>query len=216
MLALRIIRAQSLMAMLIRTPAILCSVLPHGEHGAVVRLMTADHGLAAAYVAGARGRTLRPVLIPGNLLDVEVRGRAASQLPSARVELVASRGPWLSEPLPSAGIGWACALTASTLPEGHAYPLLHDSLASLLDAICHAPSARGWARVLAGYEVLLLREVGYGTTPAPPPEEPWPDLLARLERQGKAIANRLLADRARDVMGSRAILLDRLRRISGE
>ncbi|HQS96387.1 MAG: DNA recombination protein RecO [Novosphingobium sp. 17-62-19] len=201
--------------MLIRAPAIVCSVRPNGEHGAIVRVMTADHGLAAAYVAGARGRELRPVLIPGNLVAIEVHARASSQLPSARVELVASRGPWLSEPLPSAGITWACVLTASVLPEGHAYPLLHDSLAALLDAICHAPSARGWARVLAGYEVLLLREVGYGAAPVPPPEEDWDSLLARLDRQGKAIANRLLADRAGDVMGARAILIERLRRIGG-
>lgn len=200
--------------MLIRAPAILCASRPHGETGAIVRLLTADHGLAAAYVAGARGRELRPLLIPGNLLEVEVRARIASQLPSARLELVSSRGPWLSEPLPSAGIGWACALTAACLPEGHSYPPLYQGLGALLDAICHAPSARGWARVLAGYEVLLLREVGYGATPAPPPEEAWPDLLSRLERQGKAIGNRLLAERAGDVMGARAILLDRLRRIS--
>lgn len=200
--------------MLIRAPAILCSSRAHGEHGAIVRLMTADHGLAAAYVAGARGRELRPLLIPGNLLAVEVRARTASQLPTARIELLASRGPWLSEPLPSAGIGWACALTAATLPEGHPYPALHDGLAALLDAICHAPSARGWAAVLAGYEVLLLREIGYGAAPAPPRDEPWPDLLARLDRQGTVIANRLLADRASDVMAARTILLDRLRRIS--
>ncbi|OYX61744.1 MAG: DNA recombination protein RecO [Novosphingobium sp. 32-60-15] len=200
--------------MLIRAPAILCASRPHGETGAIVRLLTADHGLAAAYVAGARGRELRPLLIPGNLLEVEVRARTASQLPSARLELVSSRGPWLSEPLPSAGISWACALTAASLPEGHSYPPLYQGLGALLDAICHAPSARGWARALAGYEVLLLREVGYGATPAPPPEEAWPDLLLRLERQGKAIGNRLLAERAGDVMGARAILLDRLRRIS--
>lgn len=200
--------------MLIRASAILCSSRAHGEHGAIVRLMTADHGLAAAYVAGARGRELRPLLIPGNLLAVEVRARTASQLPTARIELLASRGPWLSEPLPSAGIGWACALTAATLPEGHPYPALHDGLAALLDAICHAPSARGWAAVLAGYEVLLLREIGYGAAPAPPRDEPWPDLLARLDRQGTVIANRLLADRASDVMAARTILLDRLRRIS--
>ncbi|MFN3551594.1 MAG: DNA repair protein RecO [Novosphingobium meiothermophilum] len=199
--------------MLIRASAILCALRPHGEHGAIVRVMTADHGLAAAYVAGARGRDLRPVLIPGNLVAVEVRARAGTQLPSARVELVRSRGPWLTEPLPSAGIGWACALTAATLPEGHPYPLLHDSLAALLDAICMAPSARGWARVLAGYEALLLREVGYGAADAPPPEEGWTDLLERLDRQGRTIANRLLADRTGDVMGARTILLDRLRRI---
>ena len=200
--------------MLIRAPAILCASRPHGETGAIVRLLTADHGLAAAYVAGARGRELRPLLIPGNLLEVEVRARTASQLPSARLELVSSRGPWLSEPLPNAGISWACALTAASLPEGHSYPPLYQGLGALLDAICHAPSARGWARALAGYEVLLLREVGYGATPAPPPEEAWPDLLFRLDRQGKAISNRLLAERAGDVMGARAILLDRLRRIS--
>ncbi len=202
--------------MLIRATAILCSARPHGEHGAIVRLMTADHGLAGAFVAGARGRELRPLLIPGNLLEVEVRARGNAQLPSARLELVASRGPWLSEPLPSAGISWACALTAATLPEGHAYPPLYQGLGALLDAICHAPSARGWARVLAGYEALLLREVGYGAAPSAPPEEDWPALLARLDRQGKIIGNRLLADRARDVMGARAILLGRLRRITGD
>jgi DNA repair protein RecO (recombination protein O) len=167
----------------------------------------------AAYVAGARGRELRAVLIPGNTIAVELRARGDSQLPSARIELLASRAPWLSEPLPAAAIGWAAALTAATLPEGHAYPALHDALGALLDAICHAPSARGWARALAGYEALLIREVGYGATPAPPLDEGWEAILARLDRQGTTIGNRLLADRRRDVMGLRTILLERLQRI---
>ena len=96
--------------MLIRAPAILCAARAHGEHGAVVRLLTAEHGLLAGYVAGARGRTLRPVLIPGNLVEAELRARSESQLASARLELVTSRGPWLAEPLASAGIGWATTL----------------------------------------------------------------------------------------------------------
>ena len=199
----------------LRSSAILCAVRAHGEHGAVVRLLTAEHGLLAAYVAGARGRGLRAVLIPGNRVDVEIHVRGASQLPSARVELLESRGAWLGEPLASAGIGWACALSAATLPEGHPYPPLHDALAALLDAICHAPSARGWARALAAYEALLLRELGYGLSGMPPADEAWADLLDRLDRQGKAIGNRLLADQRRDVMGLRAILLDRLKRIAG-
>jgi DNA repair protein RecO (recombination protein O) len=102
---------------------------------------------------------LRPVLIPGNLVAAEFTRRGDARLPSARVELVASRGPWLAEPLPSAGIAWACALTAAALPEGLPLPAIHTALAALLDAICLAPSARGWARALAGYEALLLREV---------------------------------------------------------
>lgn len=202
--------------MTVRSPAVLCAVRAHGEHGAIVRLMTADHGLIAAYVSGARGRELRPVLIPGNALDVEMRGRGNSTLPSARVELVVSRAPWLAEPLASAGIDWATALTAAALPEGHSYPALHAALSALLDAICHAPSARGWARALAGYEALLLREAGYGAATAPPPDEDWPAQLARLDRQGIAIGNRLLADRRGDVMGTRAILLERLKRMTGD
>lgn len=210
-------KPQSPGIMQIRAPAILCASRPHGEHGAVIRLLTADHGLIAAYLPGARGRQLRPLLVPGNLLDAEIRGRSDSQLPTARIELVASRGPWLTEPLAAAGIDWVCTLTASALPEGHPYPALHDALTAVLDAICHAPSARGWARALAAYEALLLREMGYGLSEAQkPPESDWPGLLERLRRQGGAIESRLLADRRRDVMGARAILLDRLKRISGE
>jgi hypothetical protein len=37
-----------------------------------------------------------------------------------------------------------------------------EALDALLTAICHAPSARGWASALVGYETLLMREFGYG------------------------------------------------------
>ena len=62
--------------MLIRARAILCSSRPHGEHGAIVRLLTAEHGLLASYLPGARGRELRPLLVPGNVLDAEINARA--------------------------------------------------------------------------------------------------------------------------------------------
>ena len=204
--------------MSIRTQALLCAARAHGEHGAVVRLMTERHGLVAGYVAGARGRQLRPLLIPGNALDAEIQakgdGRGDGRLPSIRIELVTSRGPWLTEPLASAAIAWASALTAAALPEGHPYPALYHALAALLDAVCHAPSARGWARALAGYEALLLHEAGYGDAAMPPADEPWPDLLARLDRTGRAIGEHLLADRTRTAMATREILLDRLGRIA--
>ena len=44
------------------TKAIVCALRNHGEHGAIVRLVTPDHGLVAAYVRGARGKRMRPVL----------------------------------------------------------------------------------------------------------------------------------------------------------
>ncbi len=143
-------------------PAIVLSLRAHGEHGAIVRLMTAEHGLQAAYVRGARGRRMRPVLIAGNEVAARLRARTDSQLPQAEIELVHSRGPLLAEPLPAAAIEYATALTAIALPEGQPYPRLHAALEALLAAIEAAPAASGWGAALVRYELLLLAELGFG------------------------------------------------------
>ncbi len=197
----------------IRAPAILCAARPHGETAVIAQLLTADYGLVAGYVAGGRGRQLRPVVIPGNLVEIELRSKSASQLPFARLELVESRGPWLGEPLPAAAIQWATALTATALPERHPYPSLWSALGGLLDAICHAPSARGWARALAGYEMLLLRELGYGGAGGVPEGE-LPEILATLGRLAAPLDHYLLADRRGDVMAARTRLLELLGRMA--
>ncbi|MEH6756403.1 MAG: DNA repair protein RecO [Parasphingorhabdus sp.] len=146
----------------LRTLAIICSVRPHGEHGAVVRALTPENGLIAGYVRGARSRTMRPVLIPSNIVQADYRVRTEDQLASMTAELQQSRGPYLGEPLASAALDWVTALTAATLPEEHSYPQLYSALSALLDAICSAPSAKGWAVALVRYELLLLSELGFG------------------------------------------------------
>jgi DNA repair protein RecO (recombination protein O) len=148
--------------MRIETPAIVCALRTHGEHGAVVRLMTPDDGLQAAYVRGARGRRMRPVLMAGNVVQAQLASRTDTQLPQATVELVHSRGPLLSEPLPAAAIEWVSVLTAMALPEGQPYPNLYSALDAVLDAIEAAPSASGWGAALVRYELLLLTELGFG------------------------------------------------------
>src|SRR5689334_12006451 len=144
------------------TRAIVCALRNHGEHGAIVRLMTPEQGLVAAYVRGARGRRMRPVLIAGNVVQAELTARTETQLPQAAIELVHSRGPLLSEPLPAAAIEWATVLTATVLPEGQPYPPLYQALEGLLDAVEAAPSASGWGAALVRYELLLLAELGFG------------------------------------------------------
>lgn len=196
----------------ISSPAIVCVTRAHGETAAVVRFLTPAYGLIAGYVAGARGRNLRPVLIPGNLVEIELRSRTDAQLPFARVELVQSRGPWLAEPLPSAALAWATALTAAALPERQAYPALYSALSALLDAVCLAPSARGWVPGLIAYETLLLREMGYGGA-VPQPGADWAATLAAFDGLTSQLASYGLAERDRDVMGTRAVLRDRLARI---
>ena len=148
--------------MRVETRAIVCALRNHGEHGAVVRLMTPERGLVAAYVRGARGRRVRPVLIAGNAVEAQLSARTDTQLPQATVELVHSRSPLLSEPLPAAAIEWVTVLTATTLPERQPYPQLYQALEGLLDAIEAAPSASRWGAALVRFELLLLSELGFG------------------------------------------------------
>jgi DNA repair protein RecO (recombination protein O) len=148
--------------MRIETTAIVCALRGHGEHGGIVRLMTPEHGLQAAYVRGARGRRMRPVLMAGNLVEARLSSRTDTQLPQATIELIHSRGPLLTEPLPAAAIEWSTVLTATVLAEGQPYPPLYAALEGLLDAIDASPSASGWGSALVRYELLLLAEMGFG------------------------------------------------------
>ena len=197
----------------LRAPAILIAARQHGETAVIARLLTAEYGMVAGYVAGGRGRLLRPVMIPGNVVDLQLSAKSESQLPFAKVELVASRGPWLAEPLPAAAISWVCALTASALAERQPYPSLYDALGGVLDAICNAPSARGWAGALVGYEMLLLRELGYGGEGARP-EGDLPTITAAMDQLKPALQHYLLADRRGDVMAARDRLREMLERMN--
>ena len=67
----------------LRAPAILLSARPHGETAVVARMLTEEHGVVAGYVAGGRGRNLRPVVIAGNLVALcdRDRNRADGMVP---------------------------------------------------------------------------------------------------------------------------------------
>ena len=142
--------------------ALVLATRSHGEHGAIVRLMSEEKGLVTAYVRGARGRRLGPVLLAGNSVRVQLAVRNESQLAQATVELAHSRAPLLTEPLPAAAIAWISALTASALPEEQPFPHLHAALTGLLDAIEAAPAASRWGAALVRYELLLLSQLGFG------------------------------------------------------
>lgn len=144
------------------TIATILALRPHGEHGAIVKMMTPEHGLQAGYVRGARGRQLRPVLLAGNEVSATLSSRTEGQLAQATVELSHSRAPLLAEPLPAAAIDWLCALTATALPEAQPYPRIYTALDGLLAAIEAAPAASGWGAALVRYELLLLAELGFG------------------------------------------------------
>ncbi len=135
----------------IRAEALILAVRMHGEHGAVVRCLTAEHGLQPGYVRGGRSTRLRPVLQPGNLVLGDWRARTDSQLAGLTAELVHSRAPLFEQPLPAAAIDWVTALTAGALPEAQPYPAIFATLSAMLAAIEAAPAARGWGAALVRF-----------------------------------------------------------------
>ena len=200
--------------MRLTTRAIILSLRTHGEHGAVVRMLTPSEGLVAAYVRGARGRRMRPVLVAGNEVEARLTARTEAQLPQAEVELTKSRASMMTEPLPTAGIAWVTALTAQALPERQPYPALYQGLSGLLDAIIAAPSASGWGPALLAYEMLLLAELGFGLE-AEQMRQAAGDWLPGLTLTGRRI-RRDLTDRNDDpAWDARERLMVRLRRATG-
>lgn len=203
----------------LRVEALILAVRHHGEHGAIVRALTAAHGLQAGYVRGGRSSRIRPILQPANRVIGEWRSRTDDQLASLTVELVTSRAPLYAAPLPALALEWVTSLTAAALPEAQPYPRLHAALDGTIAAIEAAPAARGWALALARYELLLLAELGYGLErdTLPPaltsgiaPE--WNEILGALALTGDALARHILVDRRAVALDARARLVDRLKR----
>ena len=188
--------------------AIICAVRPHGEAGAIVRGLTAEHGMLAGYVQGARGRHLRPVLIPGNVIKGEWRARIMGQLPSLLAEPEHSRAHLLGEPLAVSAIDWVTALTAATLAEGLPYPHLHSALDGVLSAVELSPAARGWAGAVARYEELLLSELGYSDEMPKDGDAP----VAMMAQNRARLVEHVLGERRADVMAARERLVERLKR----
>lgn len=196
----------------IETEALVCAARAHGEHGTIARVLSPADGLIAGYVRGGRGRRLRPVLIPGNLVSAQLRSRNESQLPQLGVELVHSRAPILGEPLPSAAIEWVTALVTAALPERQPYPRIYEAMTGLLDAVEAAPSAIGWSAALVRFEQLLVAEIGYGAEELEPVPAHWGAILAALERSSHRLFREVLTGRTQALQDCRSRLFDRLRR----
>jgi DNA repair protein RecO (recombination protein O) len=144
---------------IITDDALVLTILPHGEHGAVVRFLGLAQGLVAGHVHGARGRAKRAMLQPGNRVALTLAARVAGQLPTAQLELVQSRALLAFTPDTAAAVAWLSALVAAALPEG----VPHAALAARLEALLVGMEAgQGWAEDLVRLETALLAEMGVG------------------------------------------------------
>jgi DNA repair protein RecO (recombination protein O) len=131
----------------------------HGETDMILEVMTAGHGRHLGLVKGGRSRRLRPILQPGNTLQLTWRARLHEHLGNFRAEPVTER----SVQLMASGVGaFGLALAAAhlrLLPERDPHPRLFHALAAILD---HLDSPGLAAELMVRFELLLLDELGVG------------------------------------------------------
>ncbi|KPF75604.1 hypothetical protein IP88_07100 [alpha proteobacterium AAP81b] len=142
--------------------AIVCALLAHGETAVIARLLTASHGLVAAYVHGGRGRRLRPLLQPGNRVAATLSARSDTQLPRASLEPVAQRAALATSALALATIDWLCTLSAAVLPEGEPMPAVFEALDAVTAAAAAGADPVALGAAVVRYELLLLGQSGFG------------------------------------------------------
>lgn len=139
--------------------ALVLTVRPHGEHGAVVRFLSLSSGLVGAYVHGARSRSRRPDLAPGNRVRLVLQSRRPDQLPTATLELIASRALLAFAPASAAALDYLVHLLAGALAEGDACPDLCRGFDALLDRMA---AGDDWPEAMVRFERDLLAGLGFG------------------------------------------------------
>lgn len=139
---------------------IILAARAHGETAAIAEILTPHHGKWAGLVYGGQGRTMRPILQPGNGVKAHWKGRLDDSLGFFTLELTHARaGDLMQDRLSLAGLTAACALAVAVLPEREAHSRAYHTMRILLD---HLGDIDIWPALMARWELGLLAELGFG------------------------------------------------------
>lgn len=138
---------------------LILGVRKHGETSAIVEAMTLDHGRHLGLVRGGRSSRMRPLLQPGNSVEISWRARLEEHLGSFQIEAETLRAAQLMEmPLGMYGLQ-TIASHLRLLPERDPHRGLYKAALILLD---HLDDSQKTARLLIRFELALLEELGFG------------------------------------------------------
>ncbi len=138
---------------------IVLSARPHGENGAVVSLLTENHGRHAGYVHGARSSKLRAIVEPGTHVAVTWKARTNDQLGHFQIESNDTVAAYvLDDALKLSALLSACSLCDVALPEREGHPGLYYGLQALFQTLRDDV----WGATYIAWELAFLRELGFG------------------------------------------------------
>lgn len=136
------------------------SVKKHGETSVIVDLLTRDRGRYAGLVRGGVGRKMRPILQPGNKIEVEWRARLSEHLGYYTVEpLHARAAEIMDDRLALSGLNAIVAITRETIPEREAHAAVYDAFEIVLENLTQPDI---WPALFVRWEAGLLTAMGYG------------------------------------------------------
>ena len=141
-------------------PAIVLDARAYGEGGALVTLLTEEHGPYRALARGGGGKTQASLWQRGNLVQARWIARLPDQLGSVSAELIhASAAAALDDRLPLAILASACAVAEGALPEREPHPIAFLGLAHIVAALAQTEDS---LPLVVRWEASLLAELGYG------------------------------------------------------
>ena len=142
--------------------AIVLSSRAHGESGAILELLTRDHGRHNGLVRGGASRRVKPTLQPGNSVHVQWRARLEEHLGSFVCELARARaGDLMDSRERLAGLNAFTAILSAAMPEREAHAPVFLGGEILLDAMV-AHDAMHWLPLFVRWEAGLLEALGFG------------------------------------------------------
>ncbi len=142
--------------------AVVLSVRPLGESGAIVEALTRAHGRHLGLVRGGASRRMKPVLQPGNTLHLHWRARLSEHLGSFQPELARARaGALMDGREPLIGLNAFTAMTSAAMPEREAHENVFEAGEILLDAMLDDGIGH-WGPLFVRWEAGLLDALGFG------------------------------------------------------
>jgi DNA repair protein RecO (recombination protein O) len=142
--------------------AIVLSSRAHGETGAILELLTRDHGRHAGLVRGGASRRVKPTLQPGNSVHVQWRARLEEHLGSFNCELARARAGELMDSRDKlAGLNAFTSVAIAAVPERESHASVFLGAEILLDAMTASDTAH-WLPLYVRWEAGLLEALGFG------------------------------------------------------
>jgi DNA repair protein RecO (recombination protein O) len=142
-----------------RDEGIVLGTRRHGETSAIVEVMTRGHGRHLGLVRGGRSRKLRPVLQPGNRVELLWRARLDEHLGVFNVEPLELNAARLFDSAVAVYGLQTLAAHLRLLPERDPHGGLFETLVLVIG---HLDDPVAAAELVVRFELLILEELGFG------------------------------------------------------